>query len=291
MPNTIALAKNYVPLLDEVYKKASVTAELTGDPTLTKAGKNVNEICYPHLTLKGLGDYDRNSGYTNNSVTFEWKTTSFNYDRGTKLAVDIMDDEESFNIAFGKTGGELMRTKVAPEADAFTFATIAGKEGISVADPIIYQSASDFLEAIIDANTKMDEDEVPEEDRILYATSTLIRGILKLKTYESQTVLETFSSIKKVPQKRFYTAIDLLDGKSENELDGGYRKAANGCDINFMIIHKPAIIKYDKHIAKAIIPPDLNPNSDSYIMKYRKYGIVDVYEHRRAGVYLSHKPA
>ena len=100
MPNNITLPKNYANLLDEAYNLASVTADLTGDPEMAKAGVNANEICYPQISVQGLGDYDRNSGYTDNSVSLEWKTSKFNYDRGTKIAVDTMDYQESFNIAF-----------------------------------------------------------------------------------------------------------------------------------------------------------------------------------------------
>ena len=289
MANTIALAKNFTDLLDEVYKLASVTADLTGDPAMTKAGVNVNEICYPQLNVTGLGDYDRNSGYTDGSVNLEWVTTKFNYDRGTKISVDTMDNKETFDISFGKAGSELIRTKVAPEADAFTFATIAGKEGISIATPATYADATEFLKALIEAKNKMDEDEVPEEGRILYATPTLLNGVMALDTTKSKEVLSTFSVKKSVPQSRFYTAIDLLDGKSSGEEAGHYRKAENGKDINFMIIHKPAIIKFDKHIAHDIISPANNPNSDAYILKYRKYGLVDVYANKVAGIYLSHK--
>ena len=56
-----------------------------------------------------------------------------------------------------------------------------------------------------------------------------------------------------------------------------------------MIIHKPAIIKFDKHIASDIINPAINPSADAYISKYRKYGLVDVYRNKVAGIYLSHK--
>ena len=184
-----------------------------------------------------------------------------------------------------------MRTKVSPEADAFTFATIAGKAGISIADAVVYRDGSDFLEALIEATTQMDEDEVTEEGRILYATPTLINGLKGLDTYKSKEIINSFSAIKKVPQNRFYTAIDLLDGKSENEKIGGYKKSAEGRYINFMIIHKPAVIKYDKHVANDIIPPEKNPDSDSWILKYRKYGLVDIYANKAAGIYLSHKPA
>ena len=289
MGNTIALAKNYTNILDEVYMNASVTADLTSDNTMVRAGANANEIVYPQIAVSGLGDYSRNSGYTQGSVNLEWKTAQFNYDRGTKISVDVMDNEESRDIAFTMAGSELMRTKVAPEADAFTFATLAGIEGISKATPVTYADATAFLAGLIEAKNKMDEDEVPEEGRILYATPTLLNGVMALDTTKSREILASFAVTKKVPQSRFYTAIDLLDGKTSGEEAGHFRKASAGKDINFMIVHKPAVIKFDKHTASDIIPASANANADADISKYRKYGIVDVYQNKVAGIYLSHK--
>ncbi len=289
MANNITLAKNYTDLLDEVYKNASVTADLTSDASMMRAGANAKEILYPQIEVSGLGDYDRNSGYTNGSVNVVWKTATFNYDRGTKISVDTMDDQETFNIAFGMAGATLQREKVAPEADAFVFATLAGLTGISKATPTSYANASDFLSALIEAKNKMDEDEVPLDNRILYATPTLLNSVMSLDTTKSREILDTFMVKKAVPQSRFYTVIELLDGKSSGEELGHYKKAASGKDINFMIVHKPAIIKFDKHIASDIIAPENNPNADSYISKYRKYGLVDAYKNKVAGIYLSHK--
>ena len=289
MANTIALAKNYTSILDEVYCNASVTADLTSDNTMVRAGANANEIIYPQISVTGLGDYSRNSGYTDGSVNLEWITAKFNYDRGTKISVDVMDNEESRDIAFTMAGSELMRTKVAPEADAFVFATLAGTAGISKATPATYADATEFLSALIEAKNKMDEDEVPEEGRILYATPTLMNGVMALDTTKSREILNSFTVKKKVPQSRFYTAIDLLDGKSPSEEAGHYKKATEGKDINFMIIHKPAVIKFDKHTVSDIIPASANPSADADIAKYRKYGIVDVYQNKVAGIYLSHK--
>ena len=53
-----------------------------------------------------------------------------------------------------------------------------------------------------------------------------------------------------------------------------------------MIIYKPALIKYDKHVAGKLIPPDENQKADAYLLKYRKYGIVDAYFNQRAGIYV-----
>ena len=286
MANNLVLAKNYTDNLDEVYKLASVTADLTGDQAMIKDGASVNEIIYPHISVTGLGDYDRESGYPNGAVSIDWKTAKFNYDRGTKINVDVMDNQETFNLAFGKAGAELQRTKVAPEADAFTFATLAGEPGILSAAPADLADASAFLAALLVAINTMDEAEVPTEERILYATPTLVNGLMAIDTTKSKEVYNAFSIVKKVPKSRFLTAIELKDGKTVGEELGHYAPAAGAKYINFMIVHKPAIIKYDKHVANDLIPPNLNADYDGYILKYRKYGIVDVYENKRNGIYL-----
>lgn len=288
MPNTIALAKNYTSLLDEVYRNASVTADLTSDPAMSRAGANANEIVYPQISVTGLGDYDRNSGYTTGAVDLKWQTVPFNYDRGTKISVDVMDNEESRNLAFGMAGATLMRDKIAPEADAFTFATIAGMDSITKETGIVADGGQ-FLDALLTAWSQMDEDEVPQEQRLLYATATLLNSVMALDTTKSREILAKFSVKKVVPQARFYTAIDMLDGKSPGEEAGHYRKSSSGAEINFMILHRPAIIKFDKHIASDIISAASNPDADADIIKYRKYGLVDAYKNKRAGIYMHSK--
>lgn len=346
----IALAKSYTRLLDEVYKAASVTSDLVTPPDLMQAGANAKEILYPQIVVGGLGDYDRASGYTTGAVDVAWKSATFNYDRGTKIQVDTQDDQETFNIAFGKASAELIRTRVAPESDAFAFASWAALSNISkVSSGVTYSDGAAFLTALLAAVNTMDEDEVPSEERYLFATPTLLNGIMALDTTKSREVLASFARAVKVPQSRFYTAIDMLDGKTAGEEAGHYTRAGEGVgaweaatayvlgdkvrggnnvfecstagtsgaaaptwstaapvadgagnlkwtyvgpyglDINFMIVHKPAVIKFDKHVASSIILPENNPDADGYIVKYRKYGLVDGYENKRAGIYLSHK--
>lgn len=289
MPNTIVLAKNFVPLLDEVYQRESVTSDLTGDPAMARAGANAKEITYPQIAVTGLGEYDRNSGYTQGTIDLKWVSTEYNYDRGAKLSVDAMDNQETYNIAFGMAGAELMRTKVAPEADAFTFATLAGIEGISKGEAKTLADAAAFLNELLEAKNKMDNDEVPEEGRILYATPSLLNGLMMMDTTKSKEILACFNIKKPVPQGRFYTKIDMLDGKTAGEEAGHYKKSEDAKEINFMIIHKPAIIKHDKHVVSNVIPASANPDADADIIKYRKYGLVDVYKNKKAGIYLSHK--
>lgn len=290
MPNAITLAQQFVPILDEVYKLASLTSDLDGNPELVRAGANANELIIPKLDMQGLGDYSRNSGYVDGDVTLVNETVQCNFDRGRMFTVDVMDNLETAGIAFGRLAGEFIRTKVVPELDAFRFSCYAGATGISkVAAGATLNDGAAVLAAIRAAVTKMDEDEVPLDQRYLYITPTLHGMVQDLDTTKSREVLARFAGIKDVPQTRFYTAIEQLDGKSEGEKAGGYKKAEAGKDINFMIIHKPALIQFQKHVAPKIINPDVNQTSDGYKFGYRNVGIADVYENKVAGIYLHHK--
>lgn len=290
MPNAITLFKKYIDKLDEVYKQSALTADLDADSTLVQAGANANEIVIPKMQLDGLADYSRNSGYVGGDVTLTNETVQFNYDRGRKFNVDAMDNEETAGVAFGRLSAEFIRTKTVPEMDAFTFAQLAGTSGISKATAATYADGNAWLGALVTAQSKMDEDEVPAENRILYITPTGYNAIHAVDTSKSREVLESFSKIVKVPQSRFYTAIDLYDGTTSGETAGGYVKdATDGKDINFMIVHKDAVIKYPKHVVNKVITPEANQTNDGWMFFYRAYGLVDVYENKVAGIYLSNK--
>lgn len=285
MPNTIALAQKYVPMLDEVYKLSSVTAVLDGAPELVSQGANANELIIPMMTMSGLADYNRNSGYVAGDVTMANETVKCNFDRGRSFVVDTMDDIETAGLAFGRLAGEFIRTKVTPELDAFRFASYAGKEGISKNTAQLTDGAA-VIEALRAAVNKFDEDEVPLDQRYLFITPTLLGMVQDLDTIKSREVLQNFAAIQKVPQTRFYTAIEQKDGKTSGEESGGYAKAADAKDIGFMLIHKPALIQYEKHVAPKIITPEQNQNADAYIFGYRNVGIADAYKNKLAGIYM-----
>ena len=289
MANSIALSKIYTNLLDEVYKNSALTAVLESDASLARAGANANEIVIPKLSMSGLADYKRNSGYVNGDVTLNWETVQFNYERGRMFQVDDMDNEETQNIAFGRLAGEFIRTKVVPELDAFRFATYAAVTGAGTATGTLATGA-DVIGALRTATSTMDEAEVPMEDRHLFITPTLLGLVEDMDTNKSKEVLARFASITKVPQTRFYSAIKLNDGTSSGEQAGGYVKASGAVDLNFEIIHKPATLQFTKHAVPKIISPEQNQDADAWKYGYRNYGLCDVYENKAAGIYV-HKKA
>ena len=81
MANSIAYTKNYTAVLDEVYKRAACSTCLNSPRRMARAGRNAKEIMVPKIEVTGLGDCTRNVGYKTESITYEFETKTFNYDR------------------------------------------------------------------------------------------------------------------------------------------------------------------------------------------------------------------
>ena len=162
MANSIAYIKNFTNVLDRVYKKAAVSTCLDSPRRMVRAGAHAKEIMIPKISVTGLGDYTRNVGYKTGAIEFAYETKTFNYDRGIRLMADVMDvDEAGVLDCFVAAGSELQRTQVAPEADAFTFATIAGHEGVTpVTADLSSADGEDILALLRAATNAMDENEV-----------------------------------------------------------------------------------------------------------------------------------
>lgn len=177
--NNIAFARNFTSVIDEVYQRASVSGCLNSGRRMVRAGHNAKEILIPKISVTGLGDYTRNVGYKTGAITYEFETKTFNYDRGIRLFADVMDVEEAgVNDCFVEAGAELQRTQVAPEADAFTFAQIAGHTGVTtVSESYASADAEDILEDLRTVTSAMDENQVTLGSRILFITPTL-KGVL-----------------------------------------------------------------------------------------------------------------
>ena len=288
MANSITLFKQTLSdTLDEVYKLASLTAVLDGSDDMVRQGANANEMIIPKMSVQGLANYDRASGYVSGDVTLTNETVQCNFDRGRMFTVDSMDDLETAGIAYGRLAGELIRTKVVPELDAFRFARYASTSGISgIATGGALTTGAGVISALRSAVAALDESEVPYEDRFLFITPTLDGLIADLDTTKSREVMDRFQGKVLVPQTRFYTAINQLDGTTSGEEAGGYAKADTGKNINFVVIHRDAVIQFSKHIAPKIILPDVNQSTDGYKFGYRHVAIADVYENKVSGIYL-----
>ena len=281
---SIALFTKYLNQVDFLYSETSKSAILDGNNAIVSMAKGCNEMKFPKITVDGLSDYSRTTGYEAGDMSIEFESKKPNYDRGVKFNIDEMDDEETEGILLGNTLGILEKEKVAPEIDAFRFATYASASGISTVAPADLTTGEAVLNALVTATAQMDNDSVEMNDRVLFITPMLLISAENVDTTKSKAILSRFSSIVQVPQSRFYTAIDLKSKTADSAT--GYAKASGAKNINFMIISKSAVIQFTKHVFNKPLSPDNNPDGDSWVIRYRKYGIAEVYDNKRKGIYL-----
>lgn len=293
MANNIQLAQTYLPLLDEVYKVSSRTAIL--DATKVEI-LNGNAIKVFKTSMDGMGNYNRSTGFITGDVTGTWETLMLTKDRGRAFVIDRMDNEETIGMAFGTLAGEFIRTKVAPEIDAYTFAKLAGVAGILGANGDVSIGTTDVASLIDTAEKDMNEAEVPYEGRILFISETAYAGLrAKIDRTIQNDVLginrevESYDGMRivRVPQSRFYTAITLYDGITNGQTTGGYiGTPTTGYNINFMIVHPSALTKVVKHVLPRIFTPEQYQQADAWKFDYRVYHDTFVYDNKVKGIYL-----
>ncbi len=302
MANNLTLAKEYLDSLDKVYKMSALTSILEINNSQMRAGLLAGEVVIPKMDMDGLGNYDRNTGFVDGSVTLTWETHRMKYDRGRKFNVDEADNLETANLAFGMLAGEFTRTKVAPEVDATRFAELAQNAGTKKELALTKANIIDELKAM---ETAWNEAEVPQEGRIVFMSFT-VKSLLESTTeYQAQRPINVMNNgvienrvdmfngmrIVGVPQSRFYTKITLQDGKSSGQTAGGYvKETSTGKDLNFLGVHLASQQAYSKIDAPRIFSPDENQSMRAWQYDYRRYHDLWVLDNKKAGVYAHNAP-
>lgn len=289
--NMIELVTKYLPVLDAQYKQESRSAVLDIAPEFVQMTRDAKKVKIAKMRVDGLADYSRNGGFTAGYADLTWEEHEFTQDRGRSIQIDDMDNEETFGLAFGRLAGEFQRLHVIPEIDAYRFSKYYQKAGQHLEFTV---TAGAILNLIDDFDATMDDNEVPEEGRILFVAPTVYKLMINdpalskhitVDGVDDKTVNKKFyyydgHLIIKVPSTRFYTAIEQLDGKTVGEEIGGYKAAANAKAIGMLMIQRDAVLQLAKRrIARVWAPTKeqaagtdgVNPNADAWKFDYRVY--------------------
>ena len=291
--NSISLATKFVPFLDELYKRESLSSVLDTLPDRVNwVGAQTAKVF--KVDVDGLGNYSRNAGFVPGSSDGTWETLTIEKDRGRSFTIDVMDNDETVGMAFASTLSQFERTAVVPEIDAYRFAKYAAGAGTTVTGTL---SNSDDLPALITtAQAAMDDKEVPYEGRILFVNPT-IYGYLKndITRYVDNSAtdinrtVEMYDTLRviRVPSGRFNTVCTLA-APTDASSTGGYTAA--GVDINFMIVHPSAVMQVIKHQIPRVFSPEVNQEADAWKIDYRVYHDCWVLANHTYGIYV-HKKA
>lgn len=291
--NSIGLASQYLPLLDEIYKAGSKTAILDTAQDRVRWSDEYRTFYLFETDMVGLGDYDRNDGFVRGDVTASWRAYTPQWDRARQFLVDIADNSESANLAFGTLASEFMRTKVIPETDAVRFAQYAAGAAAANKATETLSSSAGVIGAIDDATAALDDAEVPYEGRILFVNPTIYKlikgGVTRMVMNGDNNIdynVEMYNDMRliTVPSGRFNTQITLAQPTAHDGA-GGYTAA--GSTINYMIVHPSAVMQAVKLAMPRIFSPQEVQQATAWQYDFRQYHGAWVKHQKANGIYVS----
>lgn len=245
-----------------------------------------NEVKIPKMNMDGLGDYDRDNGFVQGSVTLEWQTKTLTQDRGRTFQLDSMDvDETAFVTTAPSVLSEFQRTRVIPEIDAYRYSSIAA-QAIEK-----NKATTSYTPTATDILTKLRADiykiydiagEIPLMITMSMPTASLLEDTKEIIKYmdtvdfargEIMTKVRAIDGIPimKVPSVRMKSKYVFYDGKTAEQTQGGFAPAEDAVDINWIVQARDTAIAVSKTDKIRIFEPNTNQKADAWKIDYRKY--------------------
>lgn len=284
MANNIAYADLFQKTLDK-----QMTAKLTSGWMEANAGQVIYDggktVKIPTISMQGLGNYNRATGYVNGDVTLTYQTFTMTMDRGRSFSLDAMDVNESNFVANASNVlGVFQSTQVVPEVDAYRYASLASK--LIDTDVAFDRVTQNYTPDPADIYIQLTSDIAKVRDKagdipLVITMSTPVATVLAqsgdlmkminitdFKRGDITTKVKSIDGIPivEVPSARMFSKYDFAaDGA------GGFTKNVGAKTINWIItpLHGPiAVSKTDK---PRIFTPEQNQSADAYKIDYRKY--------------------
>lgn len=281
--NTIEAAKIFQTALDQQVLEGATSGWMEENAGQVKYSGG-NEVKIPKISLSGLGDYDRDSGYTQGAVTFSYETKTMTMDRGRKFLLDKMDvDETNFVASATTVMGEFQRTKVIPEVDAYRYSRIYALAKDKYGKT--YTPAASTILSTLSEDITAVQDEAGSADLVIimarpvydmFCNNDKISKLINagdFKQGELNLMIKMFNGIPiiPVPSARMKTAYTFNDGKTGGQEAGGFTPTAKATQINWIICPKSAPIAVSKTDNFKMFDPETNQSADAWLVEYRKF--------------------
>lgn len=280
--NTLEYAKIFQTELDKKIEEQLTSAWMDANAGQVKYTGG-DEVKIPKISLVGLGNYDRDKGFKQGSVTLSYETKKLTQDRGRTFLLDSQDvDETNFVASAGMVMGEFQRLQVVPEVDAYRYSKIYEAAKAKHAD--IYTATTRDIIDKLDADISTVQDAVGGSEPLVICMNRKVHAILNntegIQKYINvgdfnngfvSTKVKIFNDVPviDVPSARFKTAYTFNAGETTDK--GGFEAASGALEMNWIIITRRAPIAVVKTDKIRIFAPDVNQNADGWKLDYRKY--------------------
>lgn len=292
MANTIVHAEDYKVFLDKGFQLTALSTPLEANQGMVMETDDPKYVKVPTMLLQGLGDYDRTAGYKKGAIDLKWTQYQLAFDRGRTFLVDRIDNTETLGIIMQNLAAQFLREHVVPEVDAIRFARLAENSGTTV-ESLVADSAS-ALSAWNVASDTLTDKEVSQDGRIAFMTTRFYRLLMEEKRKRESVVPGQSSDARfatldgvtviQVPETRFVTKIQTLSGGVDEE-KGGVKKADDGKNIEFQLLHTSAAHAITKHALPRIFSPDVLQDADAWKFDYRLYHDLIVLTNKKPAIY------
>lgn len=276
--NTLEFAEKFTSELDKKLTQSAVTAMFADNAMRTKF-VGAKTVIIPDVDFQGLADYDRDSGFASGSVTVANTAYTMACDRGRSFMIDREDmDETGIAGLAGQVLGEFVKTKVAPECDAYVLSKLAGvaNTNSTVLDGDDYSSDEPYaalMAAINNVRKNVGYDEkliafVDSETYAALASSDEVTRRIEISDFKQGEVNLTVRTldgvvIRPVVPERMKTAYTFGTD--------GFTPTATAKNIKIMVMPKKACSLVKKSEKMRIFSPDQNIKADAYKFDYRIY--------------------
>lgn len=306
--NTLATATLFQNTLDRIAVQEATTGWMDAN-----AGRVIYnggaEVKIPKMTVQGMGNYDRDNGYQQGSVTLEYETRKMTQDRGRLFQLDPMDiNENNFVTTAAAVMGEFQRTQVVPEIDAYRISKIAtetiaaNKAGMVAKGYTPGATGTSALRKLKEAIKAVRENGY-NGSLVCQATPDYIMelelelaGKITAVTFSKGGIQTQVPSVDGVPivstpSNRMYTVIKINDGKTVGQEKGGYEKGTSAKSLNFFVCPKTTPVAVTKQDIMRIFDPTINQKLNAWQMDYRRFHEAWVLDNDLDSIFLSIKEA
>ncbi len=299
MANTIELAKIFQKELDKQLLMGAATGfmEANAGQVIYNGGDTVK---IPSLSMDGMGDYNRSTGYVEGGVTLTYKEYTMTQDRGRQFYLDAMDVNESNFVAnAANVMGEFQRTKVIPEIDSYRMSKIAAL-AIGAAKSTTYTPVKADILDKLDADIEAVADIVGDTESLIIMmsipTSTVLNSAIDKKldvtnfvAGEINTKVKMYNGhpIILVPSARMKTVYKVNDGKTTGQEAGGLVADSTAKNINWVVLPQRVPIAVSKTDIMRIFDPTQVQKMNAYQIDYRKYHDLWIPANRLAAVHVN----
>jgi len=295
--NVLTYAQIFEQVLDEQMLEVMTSAWMEANASQVRYSGG-NTVNIPKMSMEGLGNYSRSTGFDNGPVTLTWEPRTLTQDRGKEFNLDAQDvDETNFVLQAGMVMGEFQRTKVAPEVDAYRYSKI-----FSLANADLKTGAYSPVVGTVYTQLKTDisaiQDVIGETEELVIMISHSAANTLDLSTeFDKDVQIEDFmvggvaTKVKsfdgipmiRIPSVRFKSAYTF-------SATDGFAAAATAMSLNWIIAARSALIAVVKTDKTRVFAPDVNQDMDAWKIQYRKYHDIWIKDNALAGVYVSYTP-